>query len=417
MPAKNRPNVSQLFPGLERRAAEARERAAEAEEAAAPVGGRGRRAVLRTQEEIEADLRALSDQEREEVLSSTHLVADAADLRDQIRYVDLDLVQPNPTQPRKHFDALKMEELVDSIRANGVLSPIHVQALPGGRYQIIAGERRWRAARKAGRTNIPVIVKAVTEQQALELALLENLQREDLSPLDEARTYRFMLDEFHYTQAQLAERIGKRQAYVSKMLSLLDLAPAVQALLAPADLGSGDAQDIPHGINAAGNGDARLDAPALLSAGAAMVLSRIGDPEAQVQLARRVIDEGLTVREVEALVRDWKRGPLAEDDVPAADSARDAAAGGGEGTARREPPCPTVYPSSYGRPDPAGPQVRFADLSVFQLYREVGRISTVDLARLEDALESDLALIQSIRANYEADQAASAANRPAAKGR
>ncbi|MDQ2810147.1 MAG: ParB/RepB/Spo0J family partition protein [Chloroflexota bacterium] len=396
MPPRNRPSTDQLFPGLQRRASEAREREIPPDaEAGNASQGRGRRAVLRTQQEIEHDLRSLSEQEREDILSSTHLVTDLADLRDQIRYVDINSVSPNPAQPRKSFDPQQMEELVESVRTHGVMSPIHVQALPDGKYRIIAGERRWRAARRAGRTNIPVIVKAVDDAQALEMALLENLHRADLSALEESRTYRFMMDQFHYTQVQLAERIGKRQAYISKMLALLELPAAIQTLMGEVESG----ENIPHGISGEG-----ITSRTLLSAGAAMVLSRVLDPEVQLQLAQRVIEEGLSVRAVETLVRDWKLGNLstavAEPTVYLEAEPEQIQEAEEPVPARRR--TPTVYPTSFARPEPAGPQIRFNDLSLFQLHREVGRIATVDLARLEDALTSDLALIRVIQANAEA---------------
>jgi ParB/RepB/Spo0J family partition protein len=404
MPARQRPPVKSLFPGLERRAAEAREAPPVPEEAPAPAqeSGRGRRAVLRSQEEIEQDLRALPEDEREAVLSSTYLVADQEALRDQIRYIDIAKVHPNPHQPRKQFDPARLDELAESIRAHGVLNPIQVQALPDGQYQIIAGERRWRAARKAGRTNIPAIVKSVDTRMALEIALLENLQREDLSPLEEAETYQTLLREFGLTQAALGARIGKKQAYISKMLALLELPASVQALMTPTL-----PPDIPRGIAA----------PAPLSAGAAYVLGRLPDSQAQEEVARRVVIEGLNVREVEQLVRDWRTDGSASEfmtETPAeegdtgAPEAKEASAAPPAPAVSRAPRAPTVYPTTFTRPEPAGPQVRFADLSVFQLYREVGRITTVDLARLEDALRTDLAMIEVMRTNAEAESAAEA---------
>jgi ParB family chromosome partitioning protein len=389
MPAKNRPSTDQLFPGLNRRAGEARRQEAAAEEET--TAGRGRRAVLRTQEEIERDLRSMPEGEREAILSSSNLNAEMADLRDQIRYVDIGKVHPNPEQPRKSFDPAQMDELVESIRVHGVLSPIHVQALPDGTYRIIAGERRWRAARRAGRTNIPVIVKTVDDAEALELALLENLHRADLSALEESRTYQFMMDQFAYTQAQLAERIGKKQSYISKTLALLDLPAKIQALMLPPD-----EENIPRGIN----GEPMQ--PALLSAGAAMVISRVIDPDVQLEIAHRTIEEGLSVRQVETLVREWKE-----------QSAQEAAAMNARIRGEEPPTAPrrnqATYPA-FHRPEPAGPQVRFNDLSMFNLYREVGRIATVDLARLEDALRTDLELIAQYRAETEAAMGESDAN-------
>ncbi len=204
-----------------------------------------------------------------------------------------------------------------------------------------------------------------------------------------------MMDQFHYTQAQLAERIGKRQAYISKMLALLELPSAIQTLMGEVESG----ENIPHGISGEG-----ITSRTLLSAGAAMVLSRVLDPEVQLQLAQRVIEEGLSVRAVEALVRDWKLGNLstavAEPSVEPEVEPEQIQESEEPVPAHRR--TPTVYPTSFARPEPAGPQIRFNDLSLFQLHREVGRIATVDLARLEDALTSDLALIRVIRANADA---------------
>jgi ParB family transcriptional regulator, chromosome partitioning protein len=188
--------------------------------------------------------------------------------------VPIEFLRPSPLQPRRRFDEAELEALAQSIRERGVLQPLLVRPAGGivAGYEIVAGERRWRAAQRAGQHEVPVVVRELSDQETLELALIENLQRADLSPLEEAYAYRRLTSEFAHTQEALAEAIGKSRSHVANTLRLLTLPPAVHELVE----------------------DGRL------SAGHARAL--IGSPAAEA-LARIVIDRGLNVRETEALVR------------------------------------------------------------------------------------------------------------------
>ncbi|MEJ2161501.1 MAG: ParB/RepB/Spo0J family partition protein, partial [Chromatiales bacterium] len=158
---------------------------------------------------------------------------------DGLRKLALDLLQPGAYQPRRDMHKETLEELADSIRNQGVLSPISVRPLPGTtptRYEIIAGERRWRASQLAGLDTIPVIVREVDDEQAAAIALIENLQREDLNPLEEAEGLRRLIDEFDLTHQEAAQAVGKSRAAVSNLIRLLDLAAEVQQRLARGEL-------------------------------------------------------------------------------------------------------------------------------------------------------------------------------------
>lgn len=210
--------------------------------------------------------------------------------------LNLELIRPNPYQPRREFAAEALAELADSIRVHGVLQPITVRQAPDGHgYQLVAGERRLRAAKLAGLPTIPATVRACTERELLELALIENLQREDINALEAAISYRRCLDEFGLTQEELAVRVGKSRSAVANTLRLLRLPAAVQALLADGTLSEGHAR-------------------ALLS---------LADEERQLALARRAVTEALNVREVEALARGTRAGGArktrAERQEPASD--------------------------------------------------------------------------------------------------
>jgi ParB family transcriptional regulator, chromosome partitioning protein len=191
--------------------------------------------------------------------------------------VDVDLLAPNEHQPRLQMDDAKLEELAQSIKANGVIQPILVRRT-GETYRIIAGERRWRAAQRAGLMKVPVVVRDVpegSEKQLLELALIENIQRENLNPVDEAVAYQRLAEEFALTQDQIAAAVGKDRSSVANYLRLLKLPEEVRA-----DLASG-----------------------ALSMGHARALLAIPDAAAQRHAAREVISRGLSVRDTEALVR------------------------------------------------------------------------------------------------------------------
>jgi ParB family chromosome partitioning protein len=188
--------------------------------------------------------------------------------------VDTDLLRPNRFQPRSAMDDAKIEELARSIRANGVIQPIVVRKVEGG-YEIIAGERRWRASQRAGLLKVPVVVRDIPEERLLAVALIENIQREDLNPIEEAAAYRRLTDEYQLTQDQIAEAVGKDRSSVANFLRLLKLPQEVRA-----NLGSG-----------------------ALSMGHARALLGLADEAAQLRVGRDVIAKNLSVRETEALVK------------------------------------------------------------------------------------------------------------------
>ena len=195
-------------------------------------------------------------------------------------------IVPNRKQPRKRFDDEKIGELAASIREKGILEPLLVRKL-GDEYELIVGERRWRAAQKAGLREVPVLVRAISDSEALELALIENLQREDLGVLEEAEGYRQLIDEFDLTQEELAKRIGKDRTSVTNTLRLLRLPEEVKEKLADSTVSSG-------------HGRAILALP---------------DEEDQKAICRMVIGKGLSVRETERLVKRWgKKKPTAGAD-------------------------------------------------------------------------------------------------------
>jgi ParB family chromosome partitioning protein len=186
--------------------------------------------------------------------------------------VDIDLIDPSPYQPRTRFREEAIEELARSIRATGIVQPLVVRRI-GLRYQLIAGERRWRAAQRTALPRVPVIVRAVSEEAALEMTLVENLQREDLNPIEQAHAFERLMDQFSLTQEEVAERTGKDRATIPNAVRLLRLEPPIQELLEEGRLSAG------HGR-------------ALLS---------LADPKARIDLARRIARGGMTVRQVERL--------------------------------------------------------------------------------------------------------------------
>ena len=190
-----------------------------------------------------------------------------------------DLV-PNPNQPRVHFDEESLNELSASIKEVGVLQPLLVRLLPDKTYQLIAGERRWRAAKKAGLSHVPAVVRETDDLTSVENALVENLHRQDLSPLEEASAYQQLIDEFNMTHDSVAKRVGKSRSAVSNSLRLLGLPASIQGLIA----------------------DGRL------SAGHAKVLLGTDDRAFQESLAKRVVAEGLSVRALEDAIRERTGG-------------------------------------------------------------------------------------------------------------
>ena len=202
-------------------------------------------------------------------------VADEPALTDtrNLRQIPIELVRPNPNNPRHHFDDEAIAELAVSIRAKGLLQPLMVRQRDAGHYEIVAGERRWRAAQRAGIHEVPAIVRELSDGEALEIALIENIQRADLNPLEEARGYAQLMSEFAYTQQQLADSLGKSRSHIANILRLLNLPESVRAHIE------------------AGR----------LTAGHARTLVAVDDP---ASLAARIIEMGLNVRQAEDLTRD-----------------------------------------------------------------------------------------------------------------
>ncbi len=199
---------------------------------------------------------------------------------DILRAIPVDLLQRSPYQPRTDFGQEALQELANSIRAQGVVQPVVVRPLEDGNYQIIAGERRWRAAQMAGLHEVPAVVRQIDDQGAMCLALIENIQRQDLNPLDEARGISRLLDEFEMTHDAIAEAVGKSRSTISNLLRLLELSAPVKKMLESGDIEMG------HGR-------------ALLSLNA----------EQQLEAARQVARQDLSVRATEALVRKLQSGP------------------------------------------------------------------------------------------------------------
>jgi ParB family chromosome partitioning protein len=202
------------------------------------------------------------------------------DLSPAVQEVDIDLIVPNPHQPRTVFDAESLAELAQSIREHGVIQPLVVSRSGDGRvYQLIAGERRLLASRQAGLARVPVIVKEASPRELLELALVENLQRADLGPLEEAIAFRRLIDEFGLTQEAVAGRVGRSRSAVANTLRLLTLPQEVQASLARGEI----------------------------TAGHARAILGVDDPAEQRRLWQRIVQAALTVREAESLARRGAR--------------------------------------------------------------------------------------------------------------
>ena len=194
------------------------------------------------------------------------------------KMVNISKVEPNPDQPRKSFAEDELEELADSIKKIGIFQPILVQD-KGDHYMIVAGERRWRAALKAGLKEVPVIIKNYTEEEIVIISLLENIQRVDLNPIEEAQTYKKLIDTYKYKQDEVAEKVSKSRTAVTNSMRLLKLADEVQQLLIEN----------------------------LISSGHARALLAVDDKATQYELAQRVMDEKLSVREIEEIIKDLNK--------------------------------------------------------------------------------------------------------------
>lgn len=201
-----------------------------------------------------------------------------------INEIELSRIQPNPDQPRREFDEESLNELAHSIREIGIVQPISLRQQANGLYQIIAGERRYRAAQKAGLTTIPAYIRTVEDEAAMEMALIENIQREDLNAIEIALSFKKLIEQYKLTQEQLSERVGKKRATIANYLRLLKLPAEVQIGLRDKTIDMGHAR-------------------ALLS---------VEDTATQLELYKAIIAEGLSVRRVEELVRNMSQEPAQE---------------------------------------------------------------------------------------------------------
>lgn len=212
----------------------------------------------------------------------------------QVKIVNITKIEPNREQPRRNFDEEALEELAESIRQFGLLQPILVHDKKTY-YEIVAGERRWRAAKKAGLKEIPVIIKELTEQEIVEISLIENIQRENLNPIEEAQAFKRLLTEFNLKQEEVAERVSKSRTAVTNSMRLLKLSDSVQQMV--------------------------IDN--MITTGHARALITIEDPEQQYEVAKRIFDEKLNVRDVEKLVKNLNK-PVKEKKAVTADKSLEA---------------------------------------------------------------------------------------------
>lgn len=217
------------------------------------------------------------------------LLGDALDDTGRVMDISIDEISPNPWQPRRDFDEESLNALASSIRENGLIQPVVVRKKKDGTYELAAGERRWRAAQMAGLTVIPAISKEYDDRSMAEMALVENLQRKDLNPVDEGMAYRKLMDEYGLTQEGISKKVGKSRPYVANMVRLLDLPEEVKDFLSKGQLTAGQARPL---------------------------LGLESDAE-KVQLARRIVKEGLSARKVEDIIREGKE-PKKKEDPPAA---------------------------------------------------------------------------------------------------
>lgn len=202
--------------------------------------------------------------------------------------VRISLIEPKPGQPRKTFESEPLAQLADSIAAFGVLQPILLREIGGGRYQIVAGERRWRASKMAGLSEIPAIILDGSEAEAAQIALIENIQREDLNPLEEAMAYRSLAEEYDMTQEEISQKIGKSRSAIANALRLLDLPEEILALLASKDL----------------------------SAGHARTLLGLRDKDDIILLGKKTVEYGLSVRALEEEVKRYLRKKKQAEEEP-----------------------------------------------------------------------------------------------------
>lgn len=214
----------------------------------------------------------------------TPVLGSGAPSRDGLAMIAIELIEPHPDQPRRTFDETALNELADSIAARGVVQPVLVRPLPGGRYQLVAGERRWRASQRASLTHLPAIVRELDDTDTFAIALIENIQRADLNAIEEAEAYDRLRGRLGHSQDSIARMTGKSRSHIANLLRLLELPESVRTMVANGDLGMGHARAL------------------------------IGLDDAE-EIARAVVDKGLSARKVEALARASRqkrngRGPV-----------------------------------------------------------------------------------------------------------
>ncbi len=211
--------------------------------------------------------------------------------KESIRHVRLTEVEPNKNQPRKKFDDAEIQTLADSIREHGLIQPITVRTIVDGRYQIVAGERRWRACKMAGVSEIPIIVRELSDEDTAKIALIENVQRADLNPIEEAAAYKQLIEQYGVTQEAIAKMVGKSRSVIANSVRLLNLPEEVQDMLKNDEI----------------------------SVGHAKALAAIEDEETMIEVARKAAEGLLTVRAIERLAAELAKG----EDVPEAKSDAD----------------------------------------------------------------------------------------------
>lgn len=194
---------------------------------------------------------------------------------EEMQEIDIDLIEPNTFQPRTNFDEGRLEELAQSIRSNGIIQPLLVRRLDGGRFQLVAGERRWRAAQRAGMLRVPAVIRQIPEDKMLELALIENIQRQELNAIEEAHAYKRLIETLGLTQEMVAQRVGRDRSFITNYLRLLRLPDDIQ----------------------------RFVEEEKISMGHARALLGVDDSDMQRRLARNIMDQGLSVRETERAIR------------------------------------------------------------------------------------------------------------------
>jgi ParB family chromosome partitioning protein len=202
--------------------------------------------------------------------------------------IDLDLIEPSNFQPRTNFDEERLEHLAQSIRANGIIQPLLVRKTSAGRYQLVAGERRWRASQRAGLQRVPCVVREIPEDKMLELALIENIQRQELNAIEEAHAYKRLIESLGLTQEMVAQRVGRDRTFITNYLRLLRLPEDIQGLV--------EAEQ--------------------LSMGHARALLGVDEPNIQRKLAKEIIDKGLSVRQTERTMKRIVEGAEVTDSTP-----------------------------------------------------------------------------------------------------